>query len=55
MYKWFCVNKLSLNIATTNYILFGRYTHQQNVVIIINYATIQRVQGTKCLGICIDE
>ena len=40
MYKWFCVNKLSLNIAKTNYILFGRYTHQQHIAIIINNVTI---------------
>ena len=25
MYNWFCVNKLSLNIAKTKYILFGRF------------------------------
>ena len=55
MYKWFCVNKLSLNIAKTNYILFGRYTHQQDVAIIINNVTIQRVQATKLLGVLIDE
>ena len=55
MYKWFCVNKLSLNIAKTNYILFGRYTHQQDVAIIINNVTIQRVQATKFLGVLIDE
>ena len=55
MYKWFCVNKLSLNIAKTNYILFGRYTHQQDVAIINNNVTIQRVQATKFLGVLIDE
>ena len=54
MYKWFCVNKLSLNIAKTN-ILFGRYTHQQDIAIIINNVTIQRVQATKFLGVLIDE
>ena len=32
--KWFCVNKLPLNIIKTYYILFGRYSHQQNVAII---------------------
>ena len=30
MYKWFCVNKLSLNIAKINDILFGRHSHQQD-------------------------
>ena len=55
MYMWFCVNKLSLYIAKTNYILFGRYTHQQDVAIIINNVNIQRVQATKFLGVLIDE
>ena len=55
MHKWFCVNKLSLNIAKTNVILFGRYTHQQDVASIINDVTIQRVQATKFFGVLIDE
>ena len=55
MYKWFCINKLSLNIAKTNYILFGRYNHQRIVAIIINNVTIQKVQATKFVGILIDE
>ena len=50
-----CVNKLSLNIARTNFILFGRYTHQHDVAIIINDVTIQRVQATKFLGVLIDQ
>ena len=55
MYKWFCTDKLSLNIAKTNYILFGRYVHQQSVAIVIYNVTIHRVQATKCLGVLIDE
>ena len=55
MYKWFCINELSLNIAKTNYILFDRYTHQQYVAIIINNVIIQRVQATTFLGVLIDE
>ena len=51
MYKWFCVNKLSLNIAKTNYILFGIYIHQHNSATIINTVTIQRVQTTQFLGV----
>ena len=55
MFKWFCVNKLSINIAKTNYILFGRYNHQRNIDIIINDVTIQRVQATKCIGVLNDQ
>ena len=48
MCKWFYLNKLSLNIAKTTYIiLFARYNHQQNVTTNI---IIQIVQATKFLG-----
>ena len=33
----------------------GRCTHQQDVAIIINNVTMQRIQVTKCLGVLIDE
>ena len=51
MYKWFCVNKLYLNIAKTNYRLFGRYNHQRNVGIIINDVTMQIVQAITFIGV----
>ena len=52
---WFCVNKLYLNIANTNYILFWRFRHKKSVAININNAAIKRVQATKFLGVIIDE
>ena len=46
---------MSLHIAKTNYILLGRYAHQQNVSIIINNVITQRIQATTFLGVLIDE
>ena len=50
-----CVNKPSLNIAQTNYILFGRYNQKQNVAIIINNMIIQRDKATKFLGVLFEQ
>ena len=55
MYTWFCVNKLSLNVAKTNYILFGNYRHEQHVALRIKDINIERVEATKFLGVIIDE
>ena len=55
MCKWFCVNKLSLYNAKINNTLFGRYTNQQNVVIIITNVIIRRVQTAKFPGVLVDK
>ena len=55
MYTWFCVNKLSLNVAKTNYILFVNYRHEQHVALRIKDINIERVEATKFLGVIIDE
>lgn len=55
---WFNVNKLSLNVAKTNYILFGskrRFVPDSNFQIKINNCTISRVTNVKFLGLNIDE
>jgi hypothetical protein len=56
--KWFSLNKLSLNISKTNYIIF----HAQNKInpnnrspVIINNTVINEVPSTKFLGIYIDS
>ena len=54
MYTWFCVNKLSLNIAKTNYILFGNYRCERHFALPIN-DVIERVEATQFLGVVIDE
>ena len=55
MYTWFCVNKLSFNVAKTNYILFGNYRHEQHVALRIKDINIERVEATKFIGVIIDE
>ena len=57
--KWLCANKLSLDIAKTEYVLIGwRYkinkTDIQPRVKIDNHY-IKRVRHTKVLGVQIDE
>ena len=55
MYTWCCVNKLSLNIAKTNYILCGNYRCERHVALRINDVNIERVETTQFLGVVIDE
>ena len=54
---WFKVNKLSLNVKKTNYILFGRkrLTLSETNKICIDGQQIERVEYTKFLGVFIDE
>jgi len=54
---WFKVNKLSLNVKKTNYILFGRkfLTPSGAHNVFIDGQQIDRVQCTKFLGVFIDE
>ena len=56
--EWFRANRLSLNIAKTNYILFGtrrKCLTDANFSISINGNIIERVTSTKFLGVYIDE
>ena len=57
--KWLSLNKLSLNIAKTEYILIAS-RHQINRIVVqptvkINIQPIKRVKYTKVLGIQIDH
>ena len=51
---WFAVNKLSLNVSKTNYIVFGKKSNSRSVLTINGYE-IERVNVTKFLGVMIDE
>ena len=53
--EWFCVNKLSLYLEKTHFILFTNSKSVKNPVIKINYNFIERVKVTKNLGIYIIE
>ena len=52
---WFAVNKLSLNVSKTNFILFGNRKYKEEVNITINDVQIDRVYKTKFLGVMIDS
>ena len=55
LYTWFNVNKLSLNIAKTNYMIFSNKKPISNVSVRINNVEIDRVNCTKFLGVLIDN
>lgn len=55
LYIWFNVNKLSLNIAKTNFMIFSNKSRFDNVSISINNVPIERVECTKFLGVLIDN
>ena len=54
--KWFRLNKLSLNVNETNYILF--HSHQKKLLtqikLTIDNITIEQIDKTKFLGIIIN-
>ena len=54
--KWLQVNKLSLNIDKTHYMLFkGNKTLNSNILIEIDGKPIQKVNKTKFLGVIMDD
>ena len=53
--EWFAVNKLSLNLSKTNFMLFTNSRRDQNISISINNCEIDMVYKTKFLGVMIDS
>ena len=57
--QWFKLNKLSLNIKKTNYIIFqaGNQTvaKDTNLNLIIDHVKIEQVEHTKFLGVIINS
>ena len=53
--NWFDLNKLSLNILKTNYMIFSNKKCNDTVNIFMKDCLINRVQVTKFLGVMIDE
>ena len=52
---WFDINKLSLNVSKTNYMLFSNSKLPQKLDISIKNHCIDKVDVTKFLGVLIDE
>ena len=53
--KWFALNKLSLNITKTNYMIFCKTKYKDNIQISIGNKLIDKVSETKFLGVIIDD
>ena len=53
--KWFAVNKLSLNLSKTNYMLFRNRPPDIGINLLINNQQITIVHVKKILGVYIDE
>ena len=53
---WFKLNKLSLNLDKTNYIIFGKKSdYQEKTKLCINNKEITRVSDIKFLGVLVDN
>ena len=55
LFVWFSINKLSLNLGKTNYMLFRSRPPDIELHLKINNADIPKVTATKLLGIIIDD
>ena len=56
LYEWLCINRLSLNISKTNFIVFhAKNKPKQPVTILINNKAIDETDHVKYLGILIDS
>ena len=52
---WFAVNKLSLNVSKTNYMIFCKKRIPSDLKVCINSIDIDRVTQSKFLGVTVDE
>ena len=55
LHMWFQVNKLSLNVAKTNFMIIGNKRYEENYMVSINGMNINRVYVTKFIGVHIDS
>ena len=55
LHVWFSVNRLSLNVAKTNYMLFTNCCINSNIDIKIDDKSFDRVYSSKFLGVLIDH
>ena len=52
---WFALNKLSMNISKTNYIVFGKVDKDELINVSIDEFILTRICRTKFLGVQMDE
>ena len=52
---WFAINKLSLNVSKTNFMVFNNHTNTSNVTVCINDTNIEMVYVNTFLGVLIDH
>ena len=52
---WFSVNRLSLNISKTDYMIFSNRRIIPDICVRINKEKINRLNSTKCLRVVIDD
>ena len=56
LFEWLCINRLSLNVSKTNFIIFSAINKPKTLVtILINKEAIDEVTHVKYLGILIDS
>ena len=55
LYVWFSVNRLSLHLGKTNYMLFRSRPPDNELALTINNVVLPRVAASKFLGIIIDD
>ena len=53
--NWLRLNKLSINVNKTNYIIFSSKKEKQDYELTLNDVKIKKVNSTKKLGVCIDH
>ena len=53
--RWFDINKLSLNLKKTKFIIFGYKKIKHEIKIMIDHVEIERVYENKFLGVIIDH
>uniref|UniRef100_A0A669CTI2 Reverse transcriptase domain-containing protein n=1 Tax=Oreochromis niloticus TaxID=8128 RepID=A0A669CTI2_ORENI len=53
--KWFDVNKLSLNLTKTKFMIFGNRVKQDEVILSIDGVPIERVTELRFLGVVLDD
>ena len=56
LHEWLCINRLSLNITKTNFVIFHSINKQKKpITILINKEAIDEVKHIKYLGVLIDS